>query len=192
MRSPKLRTLLKVAVQIISAVTVSVPLAQHVPVQPENVAPLDAVAVRTIRVPLRLLSLQSLPQLIPVALTVPLPVPALTTVKVNEARLNVAVQLMSRVTRTVPLLQPFPVQPANFDPFAGVAVSTMELPLAYFSLQSLPQLIPTAATVPLPSPVLFMVNPKLVVEGGDGIDAVVAHSSLEYPDVPAELYALTR
>ena len=122
--------LLKVAVQVILAVTVTTPLVQPVPVQPENVAPGAAAAVRTIWVPLLMLSLQSLPQLIPMAVTVPLPVPTLATLSVKEVKLKVAVQLMLRVTLTVPLLQPLPVQPANVDPFAGVAVSAMELPLA--------------------------------------------------------------
>jgi len=92
---------------------------------------------------------------------VPLPVPALTTVKRYEAGLfilNVAVQVMLPVTVTVPLLQPAPVQPANVDPLAAVAVIATCVPLATLSLQSLPQLMPVAVTVPLPVPALLTLN----------------------------------
>jgi hypothetical protein len=62
------------------------------------------------------------------------------------------------VTVTVPLPQPVPVQPLNFDPIAGTAVSTTCVPPATLVLQSLPQLIPFALTVPLPPPALATVN----------------------------------
>ena len=123
MRSPRIVTLSKVAVQVILAVTVTVPPLHPMPVQLENIERLAAVAVRTIRVPLLTLSLQSLPQSIPVAVTVPLPVPALTTAKVKGVKSNVAVQLMSVVTVMVPLLHPTPVQPANLEPLAAIAAS---------------------------------------------------------------------
>jgi hypothetical protein len=65
---------------------------------------------------------------------------------------------MLLVTATVPLLHPVPVQPANVEPLAGTDVSTTCVPLLTLSLQSLPQLMPVAVTVPLPVPVLLTVN----------------------------------
>jgi hypothetical protein len=64
---------------------------------------------------------------------------------------------MFPVTVTVPL-QPAPLQPAKLEPAAGVAVSATWLPLLTTSLQSLPQLMPVAVTVPLPVPALTTVN----------------------------------
>ncbi|HEX9661681.1 MAG TPA: hypothetical protein VGB27_05295, partial [Candidatus Binatia bacterium] len=124
-------------------------LPHPVPVQPANIEPLAAVAVSATCVPLATLSLQSPPQLMPVAVTVPLPVPALATVSVNGLKLKVAVQVLFPVTVTV-LAHPVPVQPANVEPLAAVAVSATCVPLATLSLQSLPQLMPVAVTVPLP------------------------------------------
>jgi hypothetical protein len=147
---------LNVAVQIKFPVTVTV-LPHPVPVQPANVEPLAAVAVRATCVPLATLSLQSLPQLMPVAVTVPLPVPALATVSVNVLELNVAVQVKFPVTVTV-LPHPVPVQPANVEPLAAVAVSSTCVPLVTLSLQSLPQLIPVAVTTPPPVPLLATVS----------------------------------
>jgi hypothetical protein len=109
-------------------VSVTVPLLQPLPVQPANVDPLAATAAKTICVPLLALWLQSAPQSIPVAVTVPLPLPALLTTSVKELRLKVAAHVMFPVSVTVPLLQPLPVQPANVDPLAAVAVSVTELP----------------------------------------------------------------
>jgi hypothetical protein len=64
---------------------------------------------------------------------------------------------MLPVTVTV-LLQPVPVQPANVDPLAAVAVNAICVPLLITSLQSVPQLMPVAVTVPLPVPALLTVN----------------------------------
>jgi hypothetical protein len=56
------------------------------------------------------------------------------------------------------LLQPAPLQPAKVEPAAGVAVSATWLPLLTTWLQSLPQLMPVAVTVPLPVPAFTTVN----------------------------------
>jgi hypothetical protein len=165
---------LKVAVQVMLPLTVTVPLLHPVPVQPAKLEPLAATAVSTTCVPLLTLWVQSLPQLIPVAVTVPVPLPALATVKVKETELNVAVHVVSAVTVTVPLLHPVPVQPAKLEPLAATAASTTCVPLLTLSLQSLPQLMPLAVTVPLPVPALVTLNKKLAAG-----DTVVAHCSLE-------------
>jgi hypothetical protein len=149
---------LNVAVQVMLPLTVTV-LAQPVPDHPANVEPLAAVALSATELPLVKLSLQSVPQLIPFAVTVPLPVPVFATVRVKLLRLNVAVQVMLPLTVTV-LAQPVPDHPANVEPLAAVALSDTELPLVKLSLQSVPQLIPFAVTVPLPVPVLATVSVK--------------------------------
>jgi hypothetical protein len=119
---------------------------------------------------------------------VPLPLPALPTVRVKLTRLKVAVQVMFAVTVTVPVVQPVPVQPANVEPLAATAVKATGVPLLKLFVQSLPQLMPVAVTVPLPVPALFTVSKKSLTDGVD----VVAHPSFEYPEVPAALYALRR
>jgi hypothetical protein len=47
--------------------------------------------------------------------------------------------------------------------------------------------MPVAVTVPLPLPAFAIVNKKVAAVGGAGGDAVVAHCSFEYEEVPAEL-----
>jgi len=60
-------------------------LAEPVPpLHPPKVAPVSAVALRVTDVLKLYVSVQSAPQFIPVAVTVPLPVPALVTVRVTE------------------------------------------------------------------------------------------------------------
>jgi hypothetical protein len=64
------------------SVKLQVAVPVHAPVHPENVEPVTAVAVRTTAVPLEKLALHVVPQLMPDGLlvTVPVPVPTLTTV----------------------------------------------------------------------------------------------------------------
>jgi hypothetical protein len=80
--SAKLEAKLKVAVQVMFPVSVTVPVLHPVPDHPAKVEPLAAVAVSVTDVPLAKTSVQSAPQLIPVPVTVPLPVPLLLTVSV--------------------------------------------------------------------------------------------------------------
>jgi hypothetical protein len=115
-------------------VTVTLPSAQSaLPVQPANVEPEDGMALRVTAVPLLRVAKHVLPQFIPAGLlvTVPLPVPERVTVSVYVViRLNNAVQVMSPLTVTLPLLQAvFPDQPAKLEPLAGVAVSFTRVPL---------------------------------------------------------------
>ncbi len=75
---------MKVAVTFCAAfvVTVHVPVPEHAPLQPVNVEPDAAAAVRATEVPLLKLALHVLPQVIPAGdeVIVPEPVPALVTV----------------------------------------------------------------------------------------------------------------
>src|SRR5205807_7562204 len=81
----------KVAVTDLAALMLTVqvvPEAASQPLQPVNVDPVAGVAVRVTTVPLSKAAEQVAPQLIPAGseVTVPLPVPALVTVRVLRAR----------------------------------------------------------------------------------------------------------
>jgi hypothetical protein len=83
---------LKVAVTVVSAFTVTVHVAalpQPPPLHPENVEPEAAVAVRPTLVPPTTVSVQALPHVSPagVLVTVPVPVPFRVTASVTPARL---------------------------------------------------------------------------------------------------------
>ncbi len=67
-----------------------------------------------------------------VLLTVPLPVPALLTVRPTCDALNVAVTVVVEVMVTVQVpvpVHPPPLQPAKVEPVAGVAVRVTAVPL---------------------------------------------------------------
>ena len=75
------------------------------------------------------------PQLIPEGLevTVPLPVPALLTVRVKRCRVKVAVTDLDAFMVTeqvVPETVSHPLQPVKVDPVAGVAVRVTTVPLS--------------------------------------------------------------
>jgi hypothetical protein len=125
--------LLKVAVQPMLPVIVTLPLAVQLPDQPANVDPETGVAVRVTAVLLLRIVVQVLPQLIPAGLlvTVPVPVPARVTVSVYVViKLKTAVQLISEFIATLPLLQAVPDQPVNVEPLAGIGVRLTSVPLA--------------------------------------------------------------
>ena len=68
-----------------------------------------------------------------VLVTVPLPVPALLTVRANVGTSNVAMTVVVafKVTVQGPVpVQPPPLQPVKVEPAAGVAVSVTVVPLA--------------------------------------------------------------
>jgi len=125
--------LLNVAVTVTAAVNATtqlpVPL-QPPPIQPANVEPSLAVAVKVTLVPLAKFAEHVAGQLMPAGalVTVPVPVPASVTVSVKlpVVLLNVAVTASAAliVTTQVPVpLQPAPFHPANVDPVPVVAVS---------------------------------------------------------------------
>src|SRR5207249_5639438 len=130
---------------------------QPPPVQPVKVEPAAGVAVNVTAVPLVKLAEQVTPQLIPTGalVTVPLPVPALLTVRVKVCSVKVAVTVVAAesVTTHDPVPeQPPPVQPVKVEPAAGAAVSVPTVPLAKLAEPVAPQVIPTGelVTVPLP------------------------------------------
>src|SRR5436190_736268 len=161
----------KVAVTVVAAesVTAHVPAPEQLPpLQPVKVEPAAGVAVSVTAVPLVKLAEQVAPQVIPAGalVTVPLPVPAGVTVRVEVCTVKVAVTVVpaESVTTHVPAPeQPPPLQPVKVEPAAGVAVSVTAVPLAKLAVQVAPQLIPTGAlvTVPLPVPALLTVSAKV-------------------------------
>ena len=84
----------KVAVHVRSAVMATVPVVQPVPVQPAKVEPVAGVAVSATLVPDTYDSVQSDPQLRPDPVTVPLPLPAFTTARLNVGGGGVAAPLL--------------------------------------------------------------------------------------------------
>jgi len=128
----------KVAVTVVAAktVTVQAPVPeQPPPLQPLKVEPAAAVAVSVTAVPLGKLAEQVAPQLIPAGelVTVPLPVPALETVRVKVCGVKVAVTVVAAETVTVQApvpVQPAPLQPVKVELTFGAAVSVTTVPLA--------------------------------------------------------------
>jgi len=109
-------------------VTTQLPVPLHpAPLQLPNTDPLAGVAVNVTDVPLANDALHVAPQLIPAGLlvTVPLPLPALVTLRVyNCVKLAFTACAAFIVTKQLPVpLHPAPLQPLNTDPLAGVAVS---------------------------------------------------------------------
>ncbi len=109
--------------------------------------------------------MQVLPQLIPAGelVTVPLPVPALVTERPKVWSVNVAVQDVTAVIVTDPVLHPVPVHPAKTEPAAAVAVRVTTVPLVRLDEQAVPQLMPAGelVIVPVPVPVLRTERAKL-------------------------------
>src|SRR2546430_889023 len=148
----------KVAVTLGACVmlTVQEPVPLHpAPRQLSNVESLAATAV-SVTLGLELNgALHVLPQVIPVGLevTVPLPVPSFTTVRVKGWTLKMAVTVRAWVTLTVhglvPLhpANPVTLQPANIKPLSAVAVSVTLVLKAKRALHVLPQSIPAGLLV---------------------------------------------
>jgi hypothetical protein len=161
----------KVAVTVAAAVmgTVQVPvLEQPPPLQPENVEPGLAVALRVTVLVVGKLAEQVAPQLIPAGalVTVPLPVPLFFTVSVADRKSKVAVTMVVAVTVTVQApvpVHPPPLQPEKTESEPGVAVRVTAVPLGYVPEQLGPQLMPPTelVTVPLPPPIFTTASPKI-------------------------------
>ena len=103
--------------------------------------------------------------------------PADTPVRVTPPVpwLNVAVTVVAALIATVHVVPEtvlHPLQLANVDPPAALAVRVTLVPLSYGSEQSAPQLIPAGleVTVPLPLPVLVTVSTK---RGGSKVAVTV-------------------
>ena len=67
----------------------------------------------------------------------------------------------SIITTQLPVPEQAPDQPSNDQPEAGLAVKVTEVPEAYVSEQSVPQLMPVPVTVP--KPVLETVSEWLTI-----------------------------
>ena len=169
---------LKVAVTPSAAlmVTEHVPVpVQPAPLHPANVDPLAAAAVSTTTCPLVKLAEHVAPQLIPAGLlvTVPVPVPALVTVRVSLLPvLKVAVTVTSDVTIGTTHVggfvwglagTQFALNPANVDPAAAVAVSVTLLLSENGARQLEGQLMPAGVLVTVPVPVPISVTVRLFV-----------------------------
>jgi hypothetical protein len=129
---------LNVAVTVVSALRVitQVPVPPHPPpLQPANDDPLAAVPARVTVAPTENAAEQAVPQLMPVGMlvTVPVPPPAFTIVNTAVVRVKVAVTFCEEVSDTVQVpvpVQPLPLQPANVEPLAAVAVKVTLVPLS--------------------------------------------------------------
>jgi hypothetical protein len=136
-----------------------VPL-QPPPLKPPKVKPGSDAAVKVTEVPLSKDAEQVLPQLIPAGLlvTVPLPAPALVTVRVRGILLKVAVHVLLPFIVTTPSEQSAsPLKPAKKESAAGFALRVTEVPLLKEAEQVLPQVTPAGedVTEPLPLPNLL-------------------------------------
>src|SRR5918995_961871 len=148
-----------------SITTTHVPVPeQPSPSQPANVDPDAGVAVSVTGVSCGNPAEQSDPQLMPAGslVTVPLPPPDLTTVRVRvvgvgDVFVNSATTLRAWSIETVQVPvpeQPAPVQPVKAEPLSAVAVSVTSVPPVYPKEQSGRQLMAPGllVTVPLPVP----------------------------------------
>ena len=106
------------------------PLVESHPVQEVKPEPVFPVAVRTTDVPYPYVSVQSEPQLIPLPVTEPVPVPDLDTERVRWVKVKAALTDLLAVMVTVhevPLLESQPVQPEKVEPVLAAAVMVTEV-----------------------------------------------------------------
>jgi hypothetical protein len=191
---------LKVAVTDWSAliVTTHVPVPeQPAPLQPVKADPAAGVAVKVTTVPSLKDAEQVAPQLIPAGapVTEPEPDPVFVTVSVCVGTvLNVAVTDRDAliVTMQVPVPeQPSPLQPANAEPSAAVAVSVTTVPSENGAEHVAPQLMPAGelVTVPEPEPAFVTVRVKVTA----GVTVIFAVGPVGVTELPvAEAPALLK
>src|SRR5262249_17619235 len=99
------------------------------PVQPANLLSELALAESVTFAPFAYDIEHAVPQLIPEGLLVTVPIPDLITVKLAVSSLKVAVQDLLAVIVTFPSKQSAsPLQPANVEPEAGMAVRDTKVP----------------------------------------------------------------
>jgi hypothetical protein len=152
---------LKVAVTDLAAsmVTAHVPVPVQAPLQPAKLELAEGVAVNVTEAPALKDAEQVVPQSIPMGeeVTVPVPVPALETERLNVCKLNVAVTDLaaSIETEQVPVPVQAPDHPVKVALAAGAAVNVTAVPMLKVNEQVAPQLIPAGeeVTVPIPFPV---------------------------------------
>ncbi len=139
-------------------VTVQAPVPVQAPLQPANADPAFGTAARDTTEPAAKGVEHEKKQLTPEGelVTLPPPVPALVTFKLNAGR-NIAVTATSEVAVTEQLLVPEhidPLQPAKIEPGFGAALSVRAEPEFTAIEQVAPQFIPAGllTTVPDPAP----------------------------------------
>src|ERR1043165_9600647 len=102
-------------------------------------------------------------------LTVPLPVPALLTVRISltTVRAKDAVTEVAAFSATwqVPVPAQAPPHPENADPRAAVAVRVTTVPGVKLVLQAAPQLTPAGLDTSVPAPVPARVTVRVAVTG---------------------------
>jgi hypothetical protein len=170
-----------VTVFALSIVTVHDPVPLHAPPQPTKNCPVAGIAVNVMVVPAAKVSLQSVPQVMPVPATMPLPV--VETFNVYMFVVNVAVTDLaaSIVTMHEPVPVHAPLQPVKVEPVAGVAVSVTDVPYGYDSLQSVPHEMPVPLIVPLP---VFATVSMYVAGMNDAVTALSLFIVMVHAPVP--------
>jgi len=180
-----------VTVVLAVRVTTQVDVPLQAPVQPANVDPDAAVAVRVTCVPLGKFALQVLGQLMPAGLlvTVPVPEPVVVTASWTGGTVEVSNSAVTevaalRVTTQVSVPLQAPLQPAKVDPDAAAAVSVTCVPLAKFEVHVPGQLMPDGLLVTVPVP-----DPDVVTVRGTGAAAWsnVAVTDVSAPSVTTQL-----
>lgn len=145
----------KVAVTALTAVIDNVhdPVPVHAPDHPEKIEPGAAAAVRVTLEPEVYDALQVDPHEMLGPLTVPLPVPALETVRACIATANVAVTVLAADIETThaPVPVQAPDQPVKTEPVAAAAVSLTLVPALKEALHVDPHVMLGPLTVPLPT-----------------------------------------
>ena len=106
-----------------------------------------------------------------------------------EARLNVAVTVVAALTVTVqvPVPEHAPLQLANVEPPAGVAVRVSAVPVVTDCEQVAPQLMP-AGVVTVPEPDPFLVTESVQVAGAEVVPEPV--TAREMVSLPATKFTL--
>ena len=138
---------------------------QPPPVHPAKSDPFVGVAVSVTVVPKLKLAVQLVAQFeIPPGelLTLPVPVPALVTVRfaVLGGGVKVAETVCAPFMTTTqpPVPEHAPDQPENVEPAVPFAARVIEAPLSKSALQPVPQLIPGGLLVTVPLPLLLTVK----------------------------------
>jgi hypothetical protein len=157
-------------------VTMQGPVPPHPsPSQPTKVEPVAADVVRMTTVP-ALNDAEHTVLPVPQAshagllLTVPLPAPALVTVKLYVGSMKTAVTCRAwLIVRVQEVLVPTqsPLQPTKVEPVQGATVNVTAVPLAKFAKHSVPQAIPAGllVTVPYPLPPIVTLRGRVSVGG---------------------------
>jgi hypothetical protein len=163
---------LNVAVTVVveAMVTGQAPVPEQGLLQPAKVEPAPAAALRVTAVPDWKVVLHRAPQSMPAGeeVTVPVPVPTFTTVRVvgtgTRVKEAVTVWAVLMVTTHDAVPEQAPLQPEKVEPDAGVAVSVTAAGARKPALQVGPQLRPVGeeVTVPVPVPALPTVSVYVV------------------------------